>query len=161
MARSYGKLWTSIWSDVDFTTLNRDLQHAYMVLVAQPRLSMVGLLDYMPNRLARCSANWTVDDVETDMKGLEEHNFIVIDRDTNELLIRSFIRSDKILMSPNLVKGAMSEYAEVMSETLRKTIDSELRRAFQEDSGMIGWKVLKEANPILFRNITANGSEGV
>lgn len=157
MARSYGKLWTSIWG-TDFVDLDRNLQHAYMTLCAQPRLSMVGLLDYMPNRLARCSKDWTVDDVESDMKGLEAENYIVLDRDTNELLIRSFIRSDQILMSPNLVKGAMSEYAEVMSQKLQDTIDDELRRAFADGPDMVGWKTLKEVNPVLFRNVTTKGS---
>lgn len=158
MARGFAKIYVSIWSDEDFKALPADLQHAYFVLMSQPRLSMCGLLDYMPNRLSKCCYEWTVDTVETLVKGLEKERYVVVDRDTNELLVRSFIRNDEVMRVPNLAKAAASAYGEVMSAELRDAIDDELRKAFKEAPDMAGWKALKESNPVLFRNVTPKDS---
>lgn len=159
MARNYAKIHTTIWSDEDFKALDPSLQHAYFVLVSQPRLSMCGLLDYFPQRLAMCSDGWTVDDVESLLKGLEAASYIVIDRDTHELLVRSFIRNDGVLLSPNLATSATREYAEVMSQKLRDAIERELVKAYREDSSLKSWGSVRNANPVLMKRVQEKGSK--
>jgi hypothetical protein len=158
MARNYAKIHTTIWSDEDFKSLDPSLQHAFFVLVSQPRLSMCGLLDYVPQRLARCSSGWTVDDVESLMKGLEEARYVIVDRDTQELLVRTFIRNDGVLGSPNLAIAATREYAEVMSQKLRDAIESELVKAYREDSNQRGWGAVSNTNPVLMKRVVERGS---
>lgn len=159
MARNYAKIQTTIWSDEDFKSLDPTLQHTYFVLVSQPRLSMCGLLDYFPQRLAMCSDGWTVDDVETRIKGLEARRYVVVDRDTQELLVRSFIRNDGVLLSPNLATSAIREYAEVMSQKLRDAIESELVKAYREDSSLKSWGSIHNANSILMQRVQQKGSK--
>lgn len=154
MARKYAQIHVAIWTDYDFKALPAIEQHMYFVLLSQARMNLCGVLDYLPSRLAMCVDEWTTDDVERLIKGLEEHRYVVVDRDSHELLLRSFVRNDSLLMNKNVTKGMAAEYGEIMSDKLRAAIDLELRRAFREDSTLAGWPGLKEANPVLFDNVT-------
>lgn len=159
MARNYAKIHTTIWSDEDFKSLDPTLQHMYFVLVSQPRLSMCGLLDYFPSRLAMCAGSWTTDDVETLLKGLETKSYVVVDRDTHELLVRSFIRNDGVLLSPNLATSAIREYAEVMSQKLRDAIEGELVTAYKNDPTLKAWGSVHNANSVLMKRVQTKGSK--
>ncbi len=154
MARRYAQIQVSIWSDFDFKALPAVEQHMYFVLLSQPRLNLCGVLDFLPSRIALCVDEWTTDDVETLVKGLEERRYVVIDRDSHELLLRTFVRNDSLLTNKNVSKGMAAEYGEIISDSIRAAIDVELRKAFREDSTLAGWPGLKESNPVLFRNIT-------
>lgn len=154
MARKFAQIQVSIWTDEDFKSLPAVEQHMYFVLLSQPRMNLVGMIDYIPSRLAICVDEWTADDVERLIKGLEQRRYVIVDRDTHELILRSFVRRDGLLRSNTITKGAAADYAEVMSDKLRTAIDDELIRAFREDSTMQGWAGLKEANPILFERVT-------
>lgn len=154
MARKYAQLHVAIWTDFDFKALLDVEQHMYFVLLSQPRMNLCGVLDFIPSRIALCVDHWTTDDVERLVKGLEAKRYVVVDYDSHELLLRSFLRNDGLLRSHTITKGAASDYAEVMSDKLRKVLDDEIARAFREDPEMAGWKGLKEANPILFGRVT-------
>jgi len=159
MARNYAKILVTIWSNEDFKALPRDLQHMYFVLLSQARLSTCGLLDFFPTRLATCCDEMTIDDVATDLKGLERRRYIVVDYDTQELLIRSFMRNDGVLHSPNLTVAAVREYGEVMSEKVRKAIETELSRAYREAPSLPSWKKVREENHLLAETVLGKGSE--
>lgn len=154
MARNYAKIHTNIWSDEHFKSLHRDLQHMYLVLVSQPRLGLSGLLDYFPQRLAGVSYSMTIDDVEADIKGLEDERYIVIDRDTSELLVRSFMRRDEVFKTPNVAVAAVREYAEVMSEKVRDAIETELVRCRQMWPNEGIWNRISDDNPALVSRVT-------
>ena len=100
-----------------------------------------------------------MDDIEALMKGLESARYVVIDRDTQELLIRTFIRNDGVLLSPNLATSAIREYAEVMSEKLRTAIEKELVTAYREDSSLKAWGSVHLANPVLMKRVQEKGSK--
>lgn len=154
MARKFAQIQVGIWSDEDFKALPGEQQHMFFVAMSQPRLNLCGVFDYIPSRLARCVSDWTTDDVERLTKELVDARYFVLDYDTHELLIRTFIRNDGLLRVPTVTKGMASDYAEVMSQRLRDAVEVELKRAFKEDSTLAGWKGLKDANPVLFRNVT-------
>lgn len=154
MARNYAKIHTSIWSDEHFKSLDRDLQHMYLVLVSQPRLGLSGLLDYFPQRLAGVSYSMTIDDVEHDIKGLEDERYIVLDRNTSELLVRSFMRRDEVFKTPNVAVAAVREYADVMSEKVRDAMETELVRCRQMWPNEITWKRIADDNPALVKRVT-------
>lgn len=153
MARNYAKIHTSIWSDEHFKSLDRDLQHMYLVLVSQPRLGLSGLLDYFPQRLAGVSYSMTIDDVEHSIKGLEDQRYIVLDRDTSELLVRSFMRRDEVFKTPNIAVAAVREYAEVMSERIRDAIETELVRCRQMWPNETTWQRIADDNPALVSRV--------
>jgi hypothetical protein len=159
MARKFAQIQVAIWTDEDFKSLPAAEQHMYFVLLSQPRLSLCGVIDYIPSRLAMCVYEWTTDDVERLVKQLEDKRYIVVDHDSRELLLRSFIRRDGLLKAKTITIGAASDYAEVMSDKLRQAIDHELARAFRDDPSMAGWEGLKGANPVLFERVTKGATK--
>ena len=51
MARSEARVLVSIWSDPDWLALTSTAQRAYLLLLSQPKLSLAGCLDWMPQRV--------------------------------------------------------------------------------------------------------------
>lgn len=153
MARMYAKIHTDIWSDEEFKSLDRNLQHMYFVLLSQPRLGSSGLLDYFPRRLAQASHTLTVDEVERDVKGLEELRYVLVDRDTSELLIRTFMRNDGLFATPNLAVAAFTEYGGIMSQELRDALESEFVKCRLMWPNETTWDRLADINPVVVARI--------
>lgn len=153
MARNHAQILVSIWSDEDFKALPVEAQHLYFVLLTQPALTLCGVLDYLPRRFAQASYEMTEDDVERAAKHLTDGRFIVIDYDTSELLIRSFIRRDGLLLIPNVSKGMANAYGSVMSALLRDRIEQELVRCRQLWPDLSSWKAIADVNPVLASRI--------
>lgn len=121
MARSHGKVLAKVWQDPDWTSLPPRAQWLYMLLLSQPKLSLIGCLDYMPGRWARLAGGITADYIEDIIADLEDADYVVVDRDTDELLIRTFVRHDGIENgNVNLRKGMWGAWKAVQSTTLRK-----------------------------------------
>jgi hypothetical protein len=120
MARSHGILKTSVW-DVgsEFRTLTLPAQWAYVMLLSQPQINNCGVVPYVPEKWARLAAGATRDQLDQALAELRDRRFILIDEDTGELLVRTFIKHDRIWKQPNLVKRARKELLEVESDLLR------------------------------------------
>lgn len=157
MARDHARIQVALWSDPDFRTLSCDAQRMYLVLLSQPRLSYCGSLDYLPTRLAVLAVDESPEDVETAIKTLEGSRYVVVDRDTHELLVRTFVRHDGLLGSPNVTKAMLKDRACLLSEPLRNVLDDELRRAYRDDPRAAGWKGFKAADPELFAEVSRKG----
>jgi len=158
MARDHGRIYVAIWSDPDFKLLDRDGQRMYMLLCTQARLTYCGALDYLPGRLATLARDEDEHTVETAIKALEADRFVIVDRTTHEVLIRTFVRHDGLLGSPNMTKAMLKDRAALLSDDLRTAVDSELSRAFREDPKAKGWTGFKQAAPDLFKQVSAKGS---
>lgn len=159
MARKYAQIQVSIWSDEDFKSLDPLYQHMYFVLLSQPRMNLCGVIDFIPGRIARTSYSMKPDEVEQRVRWLDSKRFVVVDEDTSELLIRSFVRNDGMLRNPKVSVGMATDYAEVMSQKLRDAIKQELIRCCQEDPEAVGWKSIERANPVLHRNVIQGASK--
>src|ERR1051325_11775625 len=94
MPRSYARVKTDIWADDDFRTLPLEAQHLYFVLLTSNALNYCGVTDWRPVRIAASSLGWTAQEVVTAGCILAERFYVVIDEDTEEVLVRSFIRND-------------------------------------------------------------------
>lgn len=120
MARSYGALKTSVWeSGSEFRGLSPLAQWAYTMLLSQPQVSNLGVLPYTPEKWCRFAFGLTVGALEDALGELENGDFVVVDRDACELLIRTFIKHDKVWSQPKLVTNARRLIREVESETIR------------------------------------------
>lgn len=124
MARTYGKLLAEIWRNEDWLKLSGNAQRLYMLLLSQPKTTLVGLLDYMPDRWAALCSDWNTFEVQHAAVELEDARFVLMDDATGELLIRSFIKHD---LSPNrlnvnVVKGVWSAWLAVSSAMLRSQL---------------------------------------
>lgn len=119
MARNHARVMCSIWNDTDFVSLTPLEQRMFLLLLSQPDLSLCGLLAYRPKRWARLAPSETIKGVEATIRRLEERRYVIVDHDTDELWIRSFIRWDGILRAnPNMQQAMRNALGEVMSEAI-------------------------------------------
>lgn len=157
MARDHARTYVSIWG-TDFTHLSAEAQRLYWVITSQHNLTYCGVLDYIPNRLANLAKDTDADDVQRALNELESSRHVVVDYDTSEILIRTFVRWDGLLDSPNVTKAMLKARALIMSDRLREALDTEISKAFKADPKRAGWKGFKAADGTLYNRLCGRGS---
>lgn len=125
--RAFAQLYTRIWSDEDFRMRSAAAQRMYMLLLSQPQLTYCGTIPLTLRRWAKCAPDTTPDDIRAALDELAEHRFVVIDEDTDELLVRTFIRNDELWKQPRMLGVALEESLETESPLLRRELAAELR----------------------------------
>jgi len=141
LAREHARIQTAIWLDDDFLDLTPAAQHLYFVLTTQMNLSFCGVANWHSGRIAQLAASWTVVDVEKAAEELAERLYIIIDEDTGEVLVRSFIRNDGLLSSPNISKAMLRVFGDIGSRLIKHVIVFELNRLYNEQPLLKGWDV--------------------
>lgn len=126
MARGHGRILTSIWEDADFLALDEQQQRMYLFLISQPNLNHAGLLPLTLKRWARKARGLTVADVERTLAELAGLRFVVVDDDTEELLIRTFVRNDGVWRQPKVMAAMVSGAQEISSVVLRRALLEEM-----------------------------------
>ena len=153
MSRTYAKIYVSIWAG-DFRDLTIGAQGLYFRLLTDPKLSMCGVVDWRPKRLLQSFAGMKQAEFTRLTSELEEAGYIVVDDDTEEVLIRSFVRHDGVLKSPNLTKAMASDWLAVASRAIKESVVIEVARALEEEPDSKG----SGSVPDWFRS---NGSEPI
>jgi hypothetical protein len=125
MARPYAKVLTSIWTNRDFTGLPSQAQRLYLLMLSQPHLSYCGVVPFTAKRWAGLSGDGSGKGLERSLAELEAADFVLHDPDTEEVLIRTFIRHDGVLKSPNICKAMVKDYCAVLSTKIREAIEAE------------------------------------
>lgn len=128
MARGHGRILTSIWDDDDFLDLDEREQRLYLFLISQPNLNHAGLLPLTLRRWSRKAKGLTSAELEKRLQALETARFIVLDDDTEELLIRSFVRNDGVWKQPKVMGAMVSGALEISSRRLRRALLDEVDR---------------------------------
>ena len=128
MARQHGRTLTSIWTDNDFISLPGLAQRMYLFLLSQPDLSHAGLLPLRARRWAAKTPGTTADDIENELAILDEARFVVVDYDTEELLIRTFVRNDGVYKQPKVMLRMREDARLIESPILRAAFRAELER---------------------------------
>lgn len=154
MARDHARLLTSIWADPDFRALTVAEQHAYIAIFSQERLSWCGVLDFIPSRLAVLASDWTEHKVRKAVAGLDRKRYVLLDTDTHEALVRSFVRHDRVLIRSNMGKAVARALRAVTSNTLRSVVLDELGREYADNPRHAGWVGFKEIDGELFERVT-------
>lgn len=140
MARDYGRIRLDIWADEDWRDLPSLPQWLYLHLLSSPSLNFCGVTDWRPARVAALAAELNADDVEYAAAWLEAGEFIVVDRATEEVLVRSWIKHDGLLSSPNMAKAMVKAHAAIGSGILRAVIVDQLERIKANGLDYSGWK---------------------
>lgn len=154
MAREYARVKVAIWADTDFRLLTDPAQALYFRLLSSPTMSLCGVADWRPNRIAALTAGMTPKKVREAAAELTANGYIVTDDDTEEVLVRSFVRHDGLIKTPNIAAAMCKDYAGTASALLRGVIVHELLRLHDEEPEMKGWatasKLLSEEaiNPL-------------
>ncbi len=139
MARAYANVATALWRDDEFRPLSLAAQHAYLLLMSQPDISAAGVLPLALTRWASRTKDVTRASLRAAIDELETHRFVALDEETEELLVRSFVRWDNGYGNPKrrpVIKDAASH---VESGTLRRVLAAELDRLGLPGAEWVGW----------------------
>ncbi|WP_155830242.1 hypothetical protein [Glycomyces tenuis] len=136
MARTEARLRTRLWGDRDFLALSFKGKGGYESILCQPDVEYTGVLPLRARRLAGLFGLDLEDFIEM-LEELEDARFVLIDWDTEELLIRTFIRNDEVYRQPNVMKSAQQALDSVSSLRLRAEILTELHRIEDEHGDSI------------------------
>lgn len=128
MARSEARIHTAIWSDLDFLRLGPGAQRMFLFLISQPDMTHAGVLALRERRWSRTAAELDVATVEAELEELREARFVVVDEDTEELLVRSFMRHDGVHRQPNVLRAAVRAIGEVTSLAILAALVPEIER---------------------------------
>lgn len=127
MAREHARIQVDIWSR-DFTELGPDAQRLYFLLCSQKTINNAGVLPLQVSKWARGSKKTTVEDILEALDELVRERYVFVDEETEETLVRSFIRGDGIVKHRYMLKNALTVARQTESPTLRHVLAAELRR---------------------------------
>jgi hypothetical protein len=144
MPREYARVKLSVWDDDDFRTLSPQAQHLYFVLLTSPKLDYCGVTDWRPGRIAALAGGWSIGDVETAAAELSARLYLVVDEETEEVLIRSFVRNDGLMDQPNMAVSMKTAHGGVASSALRQIVIHELVRLHTDRPKLKGWERVSE-----------------
>lgn len=153
MARDHARIHLSIWDDADFLELPALAQRAYLALCSQRGLSYAGVMDWWPNRLAKLASDTTEPDIFEHVKHLIETRFVVLDVETSELLVRTYVKHDHVLFRPNMGKACATAFDRVASRELKEVLVTELATLLRDEPDLKGFGGIKDGNPALWKRI--------
>lgn len=134
MPRDHGRILSTIWQDRDFRQRSPEAQRLYMLLLSQPNVNNAGVLPLQVTKWARGCSHTSPEDVQKALDELSEHRYVMYDEDTEEALVRSYMRNDGVMRHPNLVKNALRCAEATESQELRDVLANELRRTRRSDA---------------------------
>lgn len=126
MARSYAPVLVSVWGDPDWQRLSVEAQRVYLLALSQPGTTYAGVVAYTAKRWARMAADTGPGDVERAVAQLVRARFVVVDEETEELFIRSFVKHNGVLAQPQLRKSMHRAFADILSPAIRQAFLDEL-----------------------------------
>lgn len=126
MARSFAAVYTRIWADPEWRDLGVDAQHLYLLLLSQDNLNLAGVIPYQLRRWSNCAAGWDTDTVAKALDQLAQQRFVLVDEDTEEVLIRTMIRNDGAYRAPGSLKAILTLAVGAQSSAIRSELAVEL-----------------------------------
>jgi hypothetical protein len=127
MARSFGRVLSSIWDDEDFRELPAASRLMYIFLLSQTDLEHSGIIPLRIQRWAR-DMGLPLEDIAASLRELGESRFVIVDEVAGELLVRSLIRRDEIWRQPNVFKAAAVSARASKSAPIKGVLFAEVRR---------------------------------
>ncbi|MEU4296425.1 hypothetical protein [Kitasatospora aureofaciens] len=150
MARGHGRVLTRIWDDPDFTALPAEIQRLYLFLISQPNLNHAGLLPLTLKRWSFKAYGLSPAVLRTQLAVLADRRFVVVDEDSEELLVRSFVRNDGVWKQPQVMGAMVSGALEISSRRLRAALLAEVERIpldeLSDEPGRKGLSPLQEVS---------------
>lgn len=133
MARSYARVSVQRFHDEEWRALPLAEKAVFDMLLGHPKLSICGALDVKLGSLARYAPDLDAGTLAELLGSLEDAGYIRWDRDTDELVIRTFVRHDGVLQNQNLGRGMWAAWLTIESDDLRQFIvDNVPDLAFEE-----------------------------
>ncbi|WP_333674503.1 hypothetical protein [Glutamicibacter sp.] len=140
MAREQANIGTSLWGDRDWRELPQSAKYLYLLLLSHPSITYAGVVDWRPARLSMFSPDTTRESISRDAEVLQKARFIFVDEESEEVVIRSYLRHDGILKQPKLSVSMANAYATISSKKIQDIIAYELHRLVVEHPEWAAWK---------------------
>ncbi|MFV8049748.1 hypothetical protein [Mycobacterium sp. 48b] len=161
MAREYARIRISIAGDDHIEELSPAAQWLYFrILIPDPQLTHCGVTRWLPKRLIHKAAGLTLDYILAAAAELERERFALFDDNTEEVLVRSYLRSEELLRNPKMAVAVGDAYLGVASRQLKAAIASEVHRDKADHPDYSSWthSISREAVELL---LTAKTSDEV
>lgn len=139
MAREFSKTNLAIWQDDEWRRLPFPAQHVYKMFWEHPSLSYCGVADWRPAKMLGWGAGWNRAAFDALTDCLRARHFLVVDEETEEVLVRSWIRFDGIIKQPRMAVSLAKAFAEVGSQAIRGVIVDELVKLRDRQPDALGW----------------------
>jgi hypothetical protein len=91
-------------------------------------MNLAGVLPLQLRKWASCVDGWDIADVAKSLDRLAEARFVLVDEDTEEVLVRSLIRNDGSYKIPNVLKSLLQVAEGTQAAALRAELSAELAR---------------------------------
>lgn len=140
MPREKASINIDIWGDADFRNLTPAAQALYFKLMSHPKLDYCGVVEFHPGRLAALSREQSAGDIMIAAQELSWAYYCVFDQDTDEVMVRGFLRHDGVLQQPRLAVSAAKAYAAIGSNKIRAVVVHEILRAKREMPDLQAWE---------------------
>ncbi len=146
MPRDHGRILCGIWRDKDFRARSVSAQRLYMLLLSQPNVNNAGILPLQVSKWAKGCDDTTTEAIQSALDELVAHRFVFFDEDTEECLVRSYMRNDGVMAHKYIWKNALKCCESVESPVLRGVLVDELLRTRRADAADTA-AVLMGSNP--------------
>ena len=153
MAREYARYLASTHRDVDWHALTTTQHDCYMAILSSDDITWAGVVPYLPSRFAGFAADLNERKVARVWDELGALGLLVIDKQTSEVLARTFIKHDNVLAKPNITRAFCKAFDKVRSDALRAAIIGELRKLHRANPGLPGWGPFRELFAELFAEL--------
>lgn len=114
----FAPLRSTIWTDPEFIALSANAQRVYLLALSQPNVSFAGALAYTEKRWAGMASDTTRGSVADGINELEDARFVFYDDETEELIIRSFVRHNRIFEQRQLHNALKKAAHSILSPAL-------------------------------------------
>lgn len=128
MTQKFAQIHLRIWLDEEWTALSLEAQHMYLLLLSQEDRGASGLIPLRPRRWAKLTSNGTVDGVLKTLAELDHASFLVVDTETAEVLVRTYVRNHEVYKHIRLLKTALDQAERAESPRIRSALGQELAR---------------------------------
>lgn len=151
MARSFAALYHRIWADPTWRALDVDAQHLYLLLISQDNLNLSGVLPLQVRKWSKCVHGWDEKVVADALARLRSEHFVVVDDDTEEVLVRTFVRNSGAYKTPGMLTSILKLSESVHSSALRVVLAVELGKLDPLDGkrAVAGMAAIEETRRVL------------
>jgi hypothetical protein len=125
MARSQANLKFGAFNGL--RGLSREAKLLYFELLIEPTVNQAGV-GALRERLWAREVELTMAETEKALQELDEQRYVLMDVETEEILVRTLIRNDGVAEKPNLLWAACRAAPMVQSPRLRRVLAEELRK---------------------------------
>jgi hypothetical protein len=138
MAREFAQIKLAIWADDDWRDLSPMARYLYLTLLTSPTLNHCGVADWRPSRIGALNG-MSIEEIEDAGAEMVASLHLLIDEESEEVLIRSFVRNDGLMKQPKMATAMATAHAGIASQVIRGVIVHELIRLRDDLPDLHGW----------------------